>query len=284
MTSIAFLAGLPRSGSTLLANILAMHPQIHATPTSPLAPLVDAMRRGWSDDASLLAQLDMGYEPTYQRLTRATRAFIEAWSSAPDRALTIDKSRHWLTMIETVQALYPDFKMIVCLRDLRDVYKSIEIQHRKSLLLTFPGLVEQNLVEARAAQLFSPTGHIGGPLKALFNLNDVPDMRPHLYFWRFESFLQDPDGVTTDLLRWLDVEPLSLPLDQITQQTHESDSHVHFKFPHRISCRVTAPEGYASADLSPRILSDIVNKHLWYYRQFYRSDGVVRLDRDSPGA
>lgn len=280
---LVFLTGLPRSGSTVLSNILGMHPQIHATPTSPLASIVEAMRQSWSQDPALLAQLDTHSEQVQRRLARATRAFMEAWSSDTEHPVTVDKSRYWLYIVETVRALDPDFKMIVCLRDLRDIYKSIEQQHRKTLLLSFPGRVEQNLVESRATQLFSATGIVGGPLKALYNLNDIPDVRSNLYFWRYESFIKNPPGVMEELLRWLDVTPSSIPLEEIAQTTTESDSHYHLKFPHRVSSQLRPPGGFAHADLSPRILNDIVGKNAWYYRQFYRADGVVRLERDGPG-
>jgi sulfotransferase len=63
-----------------LCNVLGMHPRVQATPSSPLAVLVESMRQSWSQDESLLAQLDSSYEQVYQRLGRATRAFMEAWS------------------------------------------------------------------------------------------------------------------------------------------------------------------------------------------------------------
>ena len=62
MKKLIFLfGGTPRSGSTLLCNILGMHPQIHATPSSPSANIVEEMRASWSQDSTLLAQLDSNY-------------------------------------------------------------------------------------------------------------------------------------------------------------------------------------------------------------------------------
>jgi len=34
--TVHFVSGLPRSCSTLLCNLLAQNPRVHATPTSPL--------------------------------------------------------------------------------------------------------------------------------------------------------------------------------------------------------------------------------------------------------
>ena len=68
-----------------------MHPHIDATPSSPLANIVEGMRASWSQDSTLLAQLDSNYERVYPRLERATRAFMEAWSSDTDQPFTVDK-------------------------------------------------------------------------------------------------------------------------------------------------------------------------------------------------
>jgi hypothetical protein len=40
MQKLYFLVGLPRSGSTLLASLLNQHPDVFASPTSPLMDLL----------------------------------------------------------------------------------------------------------------------------------------------------------------------------------------------------------------------------------------------------
>ncbi len=52
---IYFLAGLPRSGSTLLANILAQHRQIYVTPTSGIVDMLVQVRNTWDLNDSFQA-------------------------------------------------------------------------------------------------------------------------------------------------------------------------------------------------------------------------------------
>ena len=40
MKTYHFLAGLPRSGSTVLASILNQNPEVYVTPTSPMLDLL----------------------------------------------------------------------------------------------------------------------------------------------------------------------------------------------------------------------------------------------------
>ncbi len=44
---IYFLAGRPRSGSTLLANILAQNREIYVTPTSGIVDMLVQVRNAW---------------------------------------------------------------------------------------------------------------------------------------------------------------------------------------------------------------------------------------------
>ena len=102
---IVYLTGLPRSGSTLICNILGSHPAISATPSSPLSNLVQNMRRTWSDDPFLLSQLDSNFDDVYKRLGRSLRAFMEAWSADAPTAITVDKNRGWLACVEFLKEL-----------------------------------------------------------------------------------------------------------------------------------------------------------------------------------
>jgi sulfotransferase len=44
-----FVSGLPRSGSTLLENLLAQNPRFHATATSGIMDVMFATRNNWSN-------------------------------------------------------------------------------------------------------------------------------------------------------------------------------------------------------------------------------------------
>ena len=60
------VAGLPRSGSTLLCQLLAEHPDIHCEGhSSPLCNSLLATRRFISDDQFMLSQLDVQFDDTY---------------------------------------------------------------------------------------------------------------------------------------------------------------------------------------------------------------------------
>jgi len=105
-------------------------------------------------------------------------------------------------------------------------------------------------------------------------------VRKNLFFWRYEEFLDRPQDVLGQLVTWLGLDPASLDLDAIRQTTVEADSYYHFKFPHRVRSSLRRPPVADERAVSRRILESIVQRFGWYYRQFYRKDGVVRFESD----
>jgi len=270
MSELVLLSGLPRSGSTLVCNILGQHRNINVTPSSPLCPIVQNMKRNWSDETFLLAQLDHDFDNVYDRLKRSTLAFMDEFSKSKKK-ITVDKNRGWLFCVELLRDLYPQFKMIITLRDLRGVFSSVEKQHLKTLLLDFPDHMESNIVDIRADALFGNQGVVGSPVRALNNLGDIPMISNHLFYLRFEDLMSTPEETMDALTEWLGEKKFKYKFDKIEQLTFESDSHYRFKYPHKVNKELTAP---AELPMSPRIAKEILTRFEWYYQAYYPNVSV----------
>ena len=71
MKNIYFLAGLPRSGSTVLAAILNQHPSVHATSTSGLLDILVGTLTAWNSSQTVRASIDKAAnEDEIQRILR----------------------------------------------------------------------------------------------------------------------------------------------------------------------------------------------------------------------
>ena len=127
------VTGLPRAGSTLLCQLLAQHPEIQCEGhSSPLCNTLLGMRRMVSDDTFFLSQLDHSFERSYAHLTSAMQGFLKGWHHDREKPLMVDKNRAWLHAIELLLHLEPNAKLIVCLRELGQIYGSIEAQHQRT--------------------------------------------------------------------------------------------------------------------------------------------------------
>ncbi len=266
---IVYVTGLPRSGSTLLCQLLGQHPQIYSPGhSSPLSQVFNHLRTQLSDDPFLLSQLDVDFDLTYNRLLNAYRGFLDGWFDETDKPVVVDKNRGWLRMIETVKALDPDFRMLVCVRDLRQIFGSIEAQHQKTLLLDFPDHMAPHSAYERADALFGKEGVIGGPLKSIeYLLQDVdPKLREQVGFVAFEALTGDPLETMRLLYRWLDVEPVSFNPQQLAVAPHESDSYYRWKYRHNTHADIRPPALHV---ISPRIEQEILKNFGWFFEQFY---------------
>jgi sulfotransferase len=263
-----YISGLPRAGSTLLCQLLDLHPAIDSPGhSSPLCGILLAMRRQWSDSDFLLAQLDVDFERAYARLARAWDGFVAGWFADTERPWAVDKNRAWLGQIDTLAAFDPEFRMLICVRELGQILGSIEARHAATPLLDFPDHLAQLSRYARADKLLGAEGVIGAPLKAIDAVQDQPESRQRqLYYVVFEQLVREPVAVLTDIHRWLELAPTPFDPHQLPVRPHESDSHYRCKYPHRTHSRIHPP---APHPVPTRIARELRRNFKDFYRTFY---------------
>ncbi len=266
--NIVYVAGLPRSGSTLMCQLLGEHPNIYSTGhSSPLANTVKTLRARLSDDPFLLSQLDVDFDLVYQRLTNSFRGFMNGWFAETDKPIVVDKNRGWLNGLETLVQLDPDFKMVICIRDLNQIFASIESRHQKTSLIDFPDDMADLTTYERAEKLFGVQGVVGRPLRLIGQLQDVPkELQSHLYYVIFEDLVSNPVRVMNEVHQWIGASENEIDPNNLTVKPHESDSYYRFKYCHNTHSSIKPPAVHA---IPQRIGNDIHKEFEWYFKLFY---------------
>jgi sulfotransferase len=262
------VTGLPRAGSTLLCQLLAQHPEIHCEGhSSPLCNVLLGIRRMISDDTFFLAQLDGSFDTSYANLAAAMQGFLRGWHHESAKKVVVDKNRAWLHAIELLLHIEPNAKLIVCLRDLAQIYGSIEAQHQRTILVDFIDHLADFDRFGRADMLFAKDKAIGAPLISLHAVPDLPKkVQEHLYFLRFEDLMDHPASCMSHLYAWLDVSPLVIDPESLTVGVQESDSHYRKKYSHAQSARIIKPKPH---DIPPRIQAQVESACAWFYQLYY---------------
>jgi sulfotransferase len=262
------VTGLPRSGSTLLCQLLAQHPDVHCEGhSSPLCNTLLGIRRMISDDTFFLSQLDTAFDSSYAHLASAMQGFLRGWHHDVRKRAVVDKNRAWLHAIELLLHIEPDARLIVCLRELGQVYGSIEAQHQRTILVDFIDHLADFDRFGRADMLFAKDKSIGAPLISLHAVPDLPKaVQERLYFLRFEDLMEKPATCLSHIAAWVGLSPLEVNPNRLKIGTRESDSHYHMKYTHRQSERVTQPQRH---DIPPRIQARIEEAYTWYYQAYY---------------
>ncbi|MEM9117686.1 MAG: sulfotransferase [Cyanobacteria bacterium P01_F01_bin.56] len=265
---LIYVTGLPRAGSTLLCQLLGHHPEIYCTGhSSPLCQTLVGLRQHLSDSDFLRAQLDVEFDVVYQRLMTAFRGFMDGWFAETDKAWVVDKNRGWLHHIETVAQLDPDFRMVVCVRELGQIVGSVEAQHQKTILLDFPDHSASLSRYSRADKLLGTEGVVGSPLRSLEALQDLDtELQNRLYYLVFEHLMQEPVAAMQGLYDWLGLPAAEFDPQNLTVKPHESDSYYRFKFPHATRSQISPPAAHA---VPPRIQQQLQQQFTWFYQTFY---------------
>jgi sulfotransferase len=157
--------------------------------------------------------------------------------------------------------------LIVCLRDLAQIYGSIEAQHQRTILVDFIDHLADFDRFGRADMLFAKDKTIGAPLISLHAVPDLPPkVRERLYFVRFEDLMEKPAACLAHLHAWLGLPPCTVDLEHLSTGVAESDSHYRMKYLHRQATRIVRPTPH---EIPTRIRAQIETAYAWFYQTYY---------------
>ncbi|HEY9641843.1 MAG TPA: sulfotransferase [Coleofasciculaceae cyanobacterium] len=262
------VTGLPRAGSTLLCQLLAQHPHLHSPgQSSPLCPTLVGLRKSLSDDPFLLAQMDLDAAKVHRRLLSAFQGWINGWFAEAPQDWVVDKNRAWMHHLELLHLLDPECRLLVCVRELGQIWGSIETQHRQTLLFDFSDHLAQLTPIDRADRLFAADGVIGGPLRSLEAIQDrEADLQSRLYYVVYEHLISDPQEAMQGVYAWLGLPSVDFDPQQLSVYPTESDSHYRYKYPHQLR---SAIEPHPPHGVPPRITASLHRNFRWFYELFY---------------
>jgi len=127
MKEFFFISGLPRSGSTLLSAILRQNPEFYADISSPVQGLVGAT-------IGVITGSESNHLIDEDRRKSILRAMFNAYYEAVEPPTVFDTSRGWTAKTSLLKTLYPQTKIICCVRDLPWILDSFERVAAKNTL------------------------------------------------------------------------------------------------------------------------------------------------------
>ncbi|HEX7644033.1 MAG TPA: sulfotransferase [Burkholderiaceae bacterium] len=160
-----FITGLPRSGSTLLSALLLQNPAFHAGMTSPVGTLFSTMLGQFS------AGSEFGPVITHEQRRRLLGGLFENYyADHQGKRVIFDTNRMWAAKLPAVLDLFPNAKIVACVRNVAWVMDSIERLYRANPYENtklFVDDVERNTVYSRVDTLAQRNRLVGFPWAAL---------------------------------------------------------------------------------------------------------------------
>lgn len=200
-----FLAGIHRSGNTVLSAILNQHPDIYS---SPLNPLCEYMWLIHSSQHEVTAISDSSY-----RKNNLLSKIIDIYYEDVEKPIIIDREKNWLhpanmKMIDLYMPENP--KIIYTVRPIAEILASL-IAIKKDMLIDAMNIfwdydkdisLNDNLCEFL---ILSSSSEISRNLQAIESIKD-PKNKNKIHIVNYHSLLDHPQETMNDIYKFLDID------------------------------------------------------------------------------
>lgn len=207
--SIYFIAGLPKSGSTLITNILKQNPEIYGNEVSSLASIFENINSSWKEHNNIDAKVGV------------LKSILQGYYSNIDKSIIVDENLKWIPLIPQVEdVLNHKVKIIVCVRNPAEILTSFErFRKENPLLLTEADLTlkESSNIVSRAYYYSSPEGLLG---LAHQNLKDAITMGylDRFLFIDYNRFCNSPKSQTKRIYEFLELSHFDHNFEHIDRE------------------------------------------------------------------
>jgi sulfotransferase len=269
MKKIFFNSSLPRSGSTLIQNIIAQNPDFYCTPTSGLADLVLNARATYNNSQAMLAQNKDEMQQAF--LNFISNGINGYFDGLTDKSFVVDKSREWGVNYGLLKMINPEPKIICMVRDIRSIYSSMEKNfrknpHRANHIQDVPNLVGTTL--NKRVDIWAQGVPVG---VAIDRLQDMiqQGIADKVLFIRYEDLMDNPENEIKRIYDYFGVHQYSKhDFENITQHTHENDTIHGIYGDHTLRPKFERkPDDFMDV-LGYEISMNIRNHYKWFYDFF----------------
>jgi sulfotransferase len=268
MEKLFYQSSLPRAGSTLLQNILAQNPDIYATPTSGVLELVFAARANYTNSPEFKAQDAELMKKGFQAFCHeGMKGYYEAIT---DKKYVIDKSRGWGIHYDFLNFINPEPKIICMVRDLRDIFASMEKNYRKNPdkqdnILDWSKM--QGTTVPKRIDIWAQSQPVGLAIERLGEILRM-GIDSKMLFVRFEDLCLHPESEIIRIYNYLGIPYFKHDFDNVEQVTKEDDEVYGAFGDHVIRTKVEPVPSKAKQLLGRDVTDWIYNNYKWFFEYF----------------
>jgi sulfotransferase len=234
MKKIYFVAGLPRSGSTLIMNILQQNPQIHSDPVSGLAVCFNLIFSNWDNIESIKEC------PNEAAKKNILRGLIKNYHEDTSKSIVFDKDRMWVNKIGILEELLQEKIKILCpVRNPAEILSSFEkIKKNNPATCTLAESVsEASTIASRCYFYAGPNGPIG---IAHAILKDAITMGylDRLLFIDYNRFCNSPKSQTKRIYDFFELPEFEHDFNNIEQKEIYNDQVTKLPGLHKVKSKL----------------------------------------------
>jgi sulfotransferase len=271
MKHLHFCGGLPRTGSTVLMNILQQNPEIFTTATDPFPHILQEqiLVKSRYTEAFQAMSCEQADDAVYGMALGATRGWYEGLTK---KSVVVSKARQW----SGLHHLFPQSKILVTVRDLRDIVESFDrVNSRIKALHTFSDdhtLYASMSEEEKLHYHFKESNAFSSTLR-----HEIPKYidlfkqdSSRVKFIRYEDVLRNPQYMLQRIYDFLGLPLYTHDLGNIQQSSMFEHDNAYFreKTDHHTKPSLL-PWKEPTRVLSEQFHQRVIKDNSWFYRSFY---------------
>jgi sulfotransferase len=262
---IHFISGLPRSGSTLLAALLRQNPALHAGITSPVGSMFGA----------LLVDMSAGNETSVfiddDQRSAVLRGVVDSYYGVHQSGKIIfDTNRIWTARIDLLAKLFPESRMICCVRHIPWIIDSVErlIRANPLELSKIFDFEKGGTVYSRADGLMGSSGMIGFSLAAMKQaMHGTQSSR--IMLLPYDLLVSNPAAAMEAVYNFTGLSMFQHDFDNVAFETKEFDARLGTPGLHNVHAKVTRVERHSI--LPPDLWQRYEGASIWRDPAFLRT-------------
>jgi sulfotransferase len=234
MKEFFFISGLPRSGSTLLSAILRQNPEFYADISSPVQGLVTSI-------INVITGSESNHMIDEDRRKQILKDVFEAYYKAFAPNIVFDTSRGWTAKTALLKDLYPQTKIICCVRDLPWILDSFErISAKNSLYGASLTDDEANQTVTTRCDALMDVKKEGQVVKPYYFLEEGLLLNPDMIMLvEYESLCKKPESVMRELYKFIGKQYFIHDFKNVEYENKIYDQSLNMKNLHTIKKEVT---------------------------------------------
>lgn len=220
MKTLHFITGLPRSGGTMITNILRQNPEIHGEAVSSLSSVFSTVNGNWFNFPENLEH------PNYNIKKNVLSTILEGYYKHIDKPIVFDRSLHWISLIPLLEAvLDKKVKLLVTVRNPAEILASYEkVRKQNPLFNTKVDTVlgKSSSIETRALYYSGPEGELGLSHRYLKNAITM-NYSDRLLFVDYSRFCNTPKAQTKRIYEFFELPTFEHNYEKIDQLENYND-------------------------------------------------------------
>lgn len=265
---VFYNSSFPRSGSTLLQNVLGQNPDIFPSATSGMFTMLLETRRIFTHQILFQAQNQKELLPGFEAFLKG--GLYSYYGGLTDKPYAIDKFRGWVSEYDFLNSFDKKPKVVCMVRDARSIFTSFEKKYRQN-----------PLKDHEITDYYYPTGNstitriqtlMGAPVMSL-PMDGLWQMilqkqDTNIHFIKYEELCKFPMETMEELYQYLEIPYYEHNFDVINQITHENDQLYPSFGDHIIKNKLQTNEADYIETLGVDACNFIVERYKWFYDYF----------------